>query len=277
MFGKQKKETAESGTPERRRSPLLRETRRINELMHRGMLGGQKQYIPSPDAPVQEAGFAYRILGFTGNVAELDFEHLCSAFRVRAIQCVDDWTTGDEEEKELSELRYWVLEGALASVIRERGWERREIKARVLPPFDPDWEKVNNAPPVQYAPGAFEDVQRLFENDRLGYNTKLLREQKNEAVEIIESWFPPENWTPEESWREAALDPYAVLKVPKGAGLERVGKSYQKLINAVFRQLRRSEDVRESERLRRIYDSAYDKIELLNRRQKAAGRSPGMK
>lgn len=247
----------------------LRETRRIEALMRRArLLDGQTEYHRSEYMPAQEASFAYRILGFDGDVSELDFEHLCSAFRVRAIQCVNDWTTGGEEEKEEAELRYWLLEGALAAVIEDKGWQRREIKARVLPPFDPDWERVSRRPVVQYAPEALEDVRRLYDNLKRGYTTTLLREQKRYAIDLIESWYPPEEWTPEDSWREAALDPYEVLGVPRGSSMERVNRSYRKLINKVFARLKHSQNVRECERLRRIYDSAYDKIEMLNRKKR---------
>ena len=136
----------------------------------------------------QEATFPYQILGFHGDVSELDFEHLCSAFRVRAIRCVDDWTHGADEEKEDAELRYWLLEGALAAIIQERGWQKREIKARVVPPFDPDWERMSRKPAVQYAPSALRDVRRLFDNIRRGYSTSLLREQKRFALELMDSW-----------------------------------------------------------------------------------------
>lgn len=264
-----KKEKAAKQSRERKKGPALKETRRLNELMRRVQFpNGQTSYQRSEYMEPQEATFAYRILGFTGDISELDFEHLCSAFRVRAIRCVDDWTNGSETEKEDAELRYWLLEGALASIIQERGWQRREIKARVVPPFDPEWERLRRKPAVQYAPGALNDVRRLFDNIRLGFSTALLREQERFALELIESWYPEEEWTPEDSWREAALDPYAVLQVSRGAGMDRVNRSYRKRINRVFALLKHSRHVDECEQLRRIYDSAYDKIELLNRQKK---------
>lgn len=269
-FMARKDRADKKGSParERRSGPVLRETRRIDELIRRTkMAGALGEYHPSEYMPPEQATFAYRILGFNGDVSELDFEHLCSAFRVRAIQCVDDWSTGNEAEKEDSELRYWLLEGALAAVIREKGWQKREVKARVLPPFDPDWERVGRRPVVPYAPEALSDVRRLYDNISRGYTTTLLREQKRFALDLIESWYPPEEWTPEDSWREAALDPYEVLEVPRGANMDRVNRSYRKLINKVFAQLKHSQNVRECERLRRIYDSAYDKIEMLHRRK----------
>lgn len=270
MARKERPDKRGEPVPGSRKGPALKETRRIDELIRRGKLSGaQGEYHRSEYMPPQEATFEYRILGFGGDVSELDFEHMCSAFRVRAIQCVDDWSTGSEAEKEDAELRYWLLEGALAAVIRDKGWQKREVKARVLPPFDPDWERISRRPVVQYAPGALDDVRRLYDNVSRGYTTTLLREQKRFAIDLIESWYPPEEWTPEDSWREAALDPYDVLDIPRGAGMDRVNRSYRKLINKVFVRLKRSQNVRECERLRRIYDSAYDKLEMLNRKKQS--------
>ncbi|MBD5560300.1 MAG: J domain-containing protein [Clostridia bacterium] len=264
-----KERTDKTGVaPRERRRTSLKETRRIDELIRKTRLEhGELEYHPSEYMEPQPAGFAYRLLGFNGDVSELDFEHLCSAFRVRAIQCVDDWDKGDDEAKADAELRYWLLEGALASIIVERGWQRREIKARILPPFDPEFEHRSRRPFLQYAPEAMEDVRRLFENIRSGYSTTLLREQKRFALDLIESWYPPEEWTPQESLEEAALDPYDVLSVPRSANMEKVTRSYRKLINRVLALMKHSQNVGECERLRRIYDNAYDKIEMLNRRR----------